>query len=96
MVDIQNFVTESRGSVNYSDSSYEGAGDFRRDPATKDVTALSLTLNKKNDGPVGNVNAWTVNGELRINFNEILYSEFAAVSEAVHNCITQIKEFNPA
>ena len=96
MIDIQNFVTESRRDLIYTDSSYEGSGDFKRDPVTKEVTNLNMTLNKKGDGSVGNINAWTADGELKINFNDIPYSEFAGVAEAVHNCITQLKAFNPA
>ena len=68
------------------------AGDFRQDPSTNNVITLNLSVNKINDGFMGNVNGYMENGELKFNMNQIPLAEMASIVTAIANCINEIKE----
>lgn len=90
MVEITN--RSNSGEVKYTDANYEMTGDFRQDPSTNNVITLNLSVNKINDGFMGNVNGYMENGELKFNMNMIPFTEMAAIATAITNCINEIKE----
>lgn len=89
MVEITN--RSNSGEVKYTDANYEMAGDFRQEPSTNDVISLNLSVNKKEDGYMGNVNGYMENGELKFNMNQIPFTEMGAIATAITNCINEIK-----
>lgn len=90
MVEITN--RSNSGELKYTDANYEMAGDFRQEPSTNDVITLNLSVNKINDGFMGNVNGYMENGELKFNMNQIPLAEMASIVTAIANCINEIKE----
>jgi len=90
MVEITN--RSNSGELKYTDANYEMAGDFRQDPSTNNVITLNLSVNKINDGFMGNVNGYMENGELKFNMNQIPLAEMASIVTAIANCINEIKE----
>lgn len=89
MVEITN--RSNSGEVKYTDANYEMAGDFRQEPLTNDVVTLNLSVNKKEDGYMGNVNGYMENGELKFNMNQIPLTEMGGIATAINNCINEIK-----
>ena len=90
MVEITN--RSNSGELKYTDANYEMAGDFRQDPSTNNVITLNLSVNKINDGFMGNVNGYMENGELKFNMNQIPLAEMASIVTAIANRINEIKE----
>ncbi len=80
------------GDVKYTDANYEMTGDFRQEPSSKEITTLNLSATKKNDGEMGSVNAYTDGQELKLNMNNIPFTEMAGIATAVTSCINEIKE----
>ena len=90
MVEITN--RSNSGELKYTDANYEMAGDFRQDPSTNNVITRNLSVNKINDGFMGNVNGYMENGELKFNMNQTPLAEMASIVTAIANCINEIKE----
>lgn len=82
------------GDVRYTDANYEMTGDFRQNPESKEIVALNLSATKKNGGEMGSVNAYMESGELKLNMNNIPFTEMAGIATAVTNCINEIKNDN--
>ena len=89
MVEITN--RSYSGEVKYTDANYEMTGDFRQDPSTNNVTALTLNIHKKEGDYVGYMNCYTENGNLKFNMGQMQLADIAAVATAVNSCLDGIK-----